>query len=60
MDVCKQRGTSDCGLYALAYATTLCEGGQPQCKHYIQKDMQPHLIKCLQRIYSNGISLPFK
>ena len=38
----------NCGLFALAYATTLCNGELPQYKTYIQKEMQPHLIKCLQ------------
>ena len=42
MDVCKQ---DDCELYALANATTLCDGELPQSKQYIQKEMQPHHLK---------------
>ena len=48
LDACKQKGTNDCGLYALANATALCEGELPQSKEYIQKDMRSHLIKCLK------------
>ena len=43
MDVCKQ---DDCELYALANATTLCDGELPQSKqYYIQKKMGPHRSK---------------
>lgn len=48
MDVCKQKGTNDCGLYALANATVLCEGELPQLKDYVQQDMRPHLQECLK------------
>ena len=47
-DVCKQDGVKDCGLFALAMATTLCDGELPQSKQYIQKEMRPHLIQCLK------------
>ena len=29
IDVCKQEGIVDCGLFALANATTLCQGELP-------------------------------
>ena len=48
LDVCKQKGANDCGLYALANATALCEGELPQSKEYIQEDMRPHLLKCIK------------
>ena len=57
MDVCQQTGTVDCGLFALAYATTLCNGELPQYKNYIQKEMRSHLIKCLQE--STPTASPF-
>ena len=34
-DVCKQDGVKDYGLFALAMATTLCDGELPQSKQFI-------------------------
>ena len=48
VDVCKQEGAVDCGLFALANATTLCQGELPQSKQYIQSAMRPHLIRCFK------------
>ena len=50
IDVCKQKGTNDCGLYALANATLLCEGELPQSKDYIQEDMRSHLQECFKNV----------
>ena len=44
-DVFKQDGVKDdCGLLALAMATTLCDGELSQSKQYIQKEMWPTLF----------------
>ena len=43
-----QRGGSDCGLYALAFATSLCEGENPSRISYIQHELRDHLFDCLE------------
>ncbi len=43
-----QIGSSDCGLYAIAYATDLCYGNNPSNLRYNQSKMRSHLIKCLE------------
>ena len=35
MDVCKQKGTNDCGVYAIANATALCAGELHYNKYHI-------------------------
>ena len=30
-----QKGTTDCGLYAIAFATEYCHGNNPECFRYI-------------------------
>ena len=43
----QQRGPSDCGLYAIATATAICEDEDP-CKHLFNQDtMRSHLLRCL-------------
>ena len=42
----KQRGSDDCGLYAIAICTSLAHGHQPTA--YIQETMQNHLVKCFE------------
>ena len=49
MDVCKQHGVVDCGLYALANATALCQGELPQSMEYIQGEMRQHLTNCIEQ-----------
>ena len=45
-----QRGSSDCGLFALAFATSLCLGLQT---NYIQHTLRSHLLDCFtQRLIS--------
>ena len=51
IEVCKQKGTDDFGLHALANATVLCEGELPQSKDYIR----PHLQEC----FKNCTPCPF-
>jgi len=40
-----QEGGSDCGLFAIATATTLCHGEDPVDLEYDQSSMQSHLLK---------------
>ena len=48
LDVQHQRGSSDCGLYAIALATALCEGKDPCTQLFYQDCMRSHLIECLE------------
>lgn len=43
----RQIGGTDCGLFALAFATSLCHGENPSETMYIQHEMRSHLKKCL-------------
>ena len=43
----RQRGSNDCGLFALAFATSLCNGTCPTEMMYTQKSMRTHLLDCL-------------
>ena len=54
-DVDLQPNGADCGLYSLAFATTLCSGDDPVKLHYHNDQMRSHLIKCLE----NGVAEPF-
>ena len=49
MDVPAQAGTSDCGLYAVAYATALALGMQPEEFHFDQHAMRKHLYQCFEK-----------
>ena len=46
-DVQQQEESSDCGCFALAYATTLCHGQNPSQIKYDQKAMRNHLFQGL-------------
>ena len=43
----KQKGDSDCALFAIAYATDLCYGNKVSTLQYYQERLRMHLIKCL-------------
>ena len=45
-NVKQQVGGSDCGLFAIAFATSLCFGLSPEKQNYNQKEMRSHLSKC--------------
>ena len=49
-----QNGSSDCGLFALATATALANGEEPGSCIFDQKQMRPHLIKCLEAGKAEG------
>ena len=42
-----QRGATDCGCFAVAFALSLLFGGDPSSLLYNQKDMRAHLKECL-------------
>ena len=44
----EQIGGSDCGLFAIATATSLCFGIPPSTVLWEQKQMRMHLVKCLE------------
>lgn len=50
-----QRGSADCGLFAIAYAEILCRGVQPETVVLNQPLMRQHLINCFQA----GKLIPF-
>ena len=47
-DVQWQKEGSDCGLFAIAFAFSLCCGIDPTTVRFEQEKMRPHLIKCLE------------
>ena len=49
MDVQRQSGGSDCGLFANANATALFGGLDPYLQNFEQSKMREHLKKCLFR-----------
>lgn len=55
IDVDKQVNAHDCGLYAIAYVTSLCHGDDVSQMKYNIQEMRPHLLHCLE----TGILTPF-
>ena len=49
-----QKGGSDCGLFAIASATAVCNGHNLETQ-FDQSQMRPHLLKCLE----DKLLLPF-
>ena len=49
MNVKRQIGAQDCGLFALAFLTTICNGEDPTTEVYDQEEMRPHLVNCFER-----------
>ena len=48
-EVQQQPDSSSCGLFALAYAATLCEGKDPTKTKYDFPCMRTHFLNCLQK-----------
>ena len=48
VSICKQKGGTDCGLFAIAIATTLALGLDPAEITYQQSSLRHHLVKCLE------------
>lgn len=46
MSMMSQKGSSDCGLFAIAYAVSLCFGISPESQNFDQDQMRGHLAKC--------------
>ena len=49
LSVQQQLGLHDCGLFAIAYATELAAGGDPERVQFHQERMREHLVHCLTR-----------
>ena len=47
VDVHKQNGHNDCGIFNIAYAVALCMGMHPGTLMF-EQDLMRHLISCLQ------------
>ena len=43
-----QSGGGDCGVFAIAFATSICARHDPTMKVFDQKKMRKHLITCLE------------
>lgn len=47
-DNTQQKGSVDCGLFAIAFLTALCHGQRPEKLRIQQAELRPHLLKCLK------------
>ena len=45
----RQYGGNDCGLFSLAFATSLCFGEEPSKTCYHQDQLRSHLLHCLEK-----------
>ena len=50
MNVQRQQNGSDCGVFALAFATTLCEGSDPTEMAYDHSKMRSHMASCFDAL----------
>ena len=48
INVQRQIGANDCGLFAIANVTSLCLGSDPHLLRYDQSQMRNHLCKCFE------------
>ncbi len=48
VDVQQQRGSNDCGLFALAFIASICCGVEPSTVTYQQNAMRQHLLACIE------------
>ena len=58
MNVMMQSGTSECGVFAIAFATALAYGENPTQYLFDQSEMRSHLTTCLER--GQMTMFPFK
>ena len=56
VDVQEQKGASDCGLFALAYITSICNGQDPATLLYDQAAMRPQLRECFEKGRNDTVS----
>ena len=45
----QQQGAVDCGLFAIAFATSVAHGCDPATSEYIQAHMRMHLLRCFSQ-----------
>lgn len=55
----KQIGSADCGLFALAFATDLCQGFYPTNQCYDQSLMRQHYVNCLESATKTTRRVPY-
>ena len=48
-DVQNRQGISDCGLFAIAFATDLAYGNEPGSYKYDQAKLREHFLDCLSK-----------
>ena len=60
VNVHKQGGGSDCGLFALAFITSVCNGEDPAKCISDQAAMQNHLVKCVEKGCLLSLPLPIE
>ena len=44
----QQSNTADCGVFAIAFATAICNGQDPEKLLFKTSDMRKHLNDCLE------------
>lgn len=45
----KQKGSKDCGVYAIAFATAIAFGQNPGRQNFKQEEMRAHLVNCFNK-----------
>ena len=45
----RKRGSIDCGLFALAFVTSVCYEIDPASQTFDQKAMRRHLLDCIEK-----------
>ena len=48
IDVHRQKGPNDCGVFAVVYAASLCLNEEPSNLSFNQSALRQHLIQCLE------------
>ena len=51
----KQMGVKDCGLFSIAFATSIAFGQNPARQKFQQQSMRAHLVNC----FENKKMIPF-
>ena len=49
VDVQRQGGDTDCGLFAVAFVVSLCLGEDPHITNYKQDHLRLHFIRCIEQ-----------
>ena len=47
----KQKGSKDCGVYSIAFATAIAFGQNPSRQNFKQEEMRAHLVNCFNKNY---------